>query len=37
MTGCISMQTVRAQGLTAVLTSHRHFEQEGFRTLFRDS
>jgi predicted nucleic acid-binding protein len=34
---CISMQTMRREGLTEVLTNDRHFEQEGFRTLFRDS
>jgi len=33
---CISMQTMRREGLTEVLTSDRHFEQEGFRALFRD-
>src|ERR1039458_9191576 len=34
---CISMQTMHKEGLTEVLTSDRHFEQEGFRALFRDS
>ena len=34
---CISMQTMRKEGLTEVLTNNRHFEQEGFRALFRDS
>jgi len=34
---CISMQTMRQNGLTEVLTNDRHFEQEGFRALFRDS
>lgn len=33
---CISMQTMRREGLTEVLTGDRHFEQEGFRALFRD-
>ena len=33
---CISMQTMRREGLTEVLTNDRHFEQEGFRALFRD-
>jgi predicted nucleic acid-binding protein len=33
---CVSMQTMRAEGLTEVLTNDRHFEQEGFRALFRD-
>jgi predicted nucleic acid-binding protein len=37
LTGCISMQTMRKEGLTEVLTNDRHFEQEGFRALFRDS
>ena len=32
---CISMQTMRQEGLTEVLTNDRHFEQEGFRALFR--
>jgi hypothetical protein len=34
---CISMYTMRKEGLTEVLTNDRHFEQEGFRALFRDS
>jgi predicted nucleic acid-binding protein len=34
---CISMQTMRTERLTDVLTNDRHFEQEGFRALFRDS
>ena len=33
---CISMQTMRKEGLTDVLTNDRHFEQEDFRALFRD-
>jgi predicted nucleic acid-binding protein len=37
LTDCISMQTMRRDGLTDVLTNDRHFEQEGFRALFRDS
>jgi predicted nucleic acid-binding protein len=32
---CISMQTMRREGLTDALTNDRHFEQEGFRALFR--
>jgi uncharacterized protein len=32
---CISMQTMRREGLTEVLTNDRHFEQEGFRAVFR--
>jgi uncharacterized protein len=35
LTDCISMQAMRREGLTAVLTNDRHFEQEGFRALFR--
>jgi len=34
---CISMQAMRKEGLTEVLTNDRHFEQEGFRAMFRDS
>jgi len=30
LTDCISMQTMRAQGITEVLTNDRHFQQEGF-------
>ena len=29
LTDCISMQTMRREGLTYVLTNYRHFEQEG--------
>jgi predicted nucleic acid-binding protein len=29
------MQTMRREGLSEVLTNDRHFEQEGFRALFR--
>ena len=36
LTDCISMQTMRREGLTEVLTDDRHFEQEGFRALFRN-
>jgi uncharacterized protein len=35
LTDCISMQTMRYEGLTEALTNDRHFEQEGFRALFR--
>jgi uncharacterized protein len=35
LTDCISMQIMRRENLTDVLTSDRHFEQEGFRALFR--
>ena len=34
---CISMQAMRKEGIAEVLTNDRHFEQEGFRALFRDS
>jgi predicted nucleic acid-binding protein len=37
LTDCISMQTMRREGLIEALTNDRHFEQEGFRALFRDS
>jgi predicted nucleic acid-binding protein len=33
---CISMDAMHREGLTEVLTNDRHFEQEGFRALFRD-
>ncbi len=37
LTDCISMQTMRREGLTHVLTNERHFEQdEGFRAIFRE-
>jgi len=36
LTDCISMQTMRRERLTDVLTNDKHFEQEGFRSLFRD-
>jgi len=32
---CISMQTIRREGLVDVLSKDRHFEQEGFRAIFR--
>ncbi|MBZ5618134.1 MAG: PIN domain-containing protein [Acidobacteriia bacterium] len=35
LTDCISMQTMRNEGITDVLTSDMHFDQEGFRALFR--
>jgi predicted nucleic acid-binding protein len=37
LTDCISMQTMRKEQITEVLTNDRHFEQEGFRALFRNS
>jgi uncharacterized protein len=36
LTDCISMETMRTEGLTDVLTSDHHFEQEGFVALLRD-
>ena len=36
LTDCISMQVMRREGPAAVLTNDRHFEQEGFRALFRE-
>lgn len=35
LTDCISMQAMRREGLTVALTNDRHFEQEGFKALFR--
>jgi len=37
LTDCISMQTMRREGLTDVLTNDKHFKREGFRALFRNS
>ena len=37
LTDCISMQAMRREGVTHVLTNGRHFEQEGFCALFRES
>jgi uncharacterized protein len=34
LTDCVSMQAMRREGLTEVLTNDHHFEQEGFRILF---
>lgn len=34
LTDCISMQAMRREGLTDVLTNDRHFTQEGFHILF---
>ena len=36
LTDCISMIAMRRAGLTEALTHDRHFEQEGFRALFRE-
>jgi predicted nucleic acid-binding protein len=35
LTDCISMQVMRREGLTEVLTNDRHFTQEGFQILFQ--
>ena len=35
LTDCISMATMRREGIAEALTNDRHFEQEGFRALFR--
>jgi predicted nucleic acid-binding protein len=35
LTDCISMQVMRREGLTDVLTNDHHVEQEGFRILFQ--
>jgi len=37
LTDCISMETMRLNSITDVLTNDAHFEQEGFRALFRES
>ena len=33
LTDCISMETMRNQGLTEVVTNDQHFAQEGFALL----
>jgi uncharacterized protein len=33
LTDCISMETMRQEGITEVLTHDDHFTQEGFTTL----
>lgn len=37
LTDCISMQTMRGEGITDVLSNDVHFEQEGFRAVLRES
>ena len=32
---CVSMSTMRRQGITEVLTNYSHFAQEGFKVLLR--
>jgi predicted nucleic acid-binding protein len=36
LTDCISMQTMRREGITDVLTNDAHFEQEGFHAVLRE-
>lgn len=35
LTDCISMEAMRSEGIAGVLTNDAHFEQEGFRAIFR--
>jgi predicted nucleic acid-binding protein len=35
MTDCISMAAMRREGIVHALTNDAHFEQEGFRAVFR--
>jgi predicted nucleic acid-binding protein len=35
LTDCISLATMKAEGITESATGDRHFEQEGFRAQFR--
>jgi uncharacterized protein len=35
LTDCISMQTMRREGMIEVLTNDHHFTQEGFHILFQ--
>lgn len=37
LTDCVSMQAMRREGLTEVLTNDHHFTQEGFRILFPET
>ena len=34
LTDCISMNVMKAEKITDILTHDEHFRQEGFRTLF---
>ncbi len=34
LTDCVSMQAMRREGLTDVLSNDRHFTQEGFHIVF---
>lgn len=33
LTDCVSMEAMRSEGITEVLTNDNHFAQEGFMTL----
>lgn len=35
LTDCISMEAMRSHGISDALTNDIHFEQEGFRAIFR--
>jgi uncharacterized protein len=35
-TDCISIETMRSEGITDALTDDAHFEQEGFRAVLRE-
>jgi len=35
LTDCLSMLTMRREGMTEVLTNDHHFTQEGFQILFQ--
>ena len=37
LTDCISMNVMREESITEILTNDDHFVQEGFRALFRDA
>ncbi len=37
LTDCISLETMRREGITDALTNDARFAQEGFRALFRES
>jgi uncharacterized protein len=37
LTDCVIMQTMRAEGITDILSADRHFAQEGFNVLMRKS
>jgi predicted nucleic acid-binding protein len=37
LTDCVPMEAMRSEGIIDVLTNDAHFEQEGFRAIFRES